>query len=222
MSRYQPKIIINNPEKNVSDDINAQFFLTLKTGDIDKIKINIVEKNSRNTPVHTILSLDSKVADNDSKMQIIQYLVDNGAPVDLPNFNNIWPIHLAVKIQNMNIMNFLIKKGAQINRKDSSGNTPLHWSITGDQIECPKKISIGSLIPDQGIDKLFFNDTLLKTTDRVLDIMKKENSINEDIIHMINTINKIPLMYENTEFNKDISNKVINIFVDVINNPSYS
>uniref|UniRef100_A0A6C0LSR1 Ankyrin repeat protein n=1 Tax=viral metagenome TaxID=1070528 RepID=A0A6C0LSR1_9ZZZZ len=231
MSRYQPKIIINNPEKNVSDDINAQFFLTLKTGDIDnikqfistnKIKINIVEKNSRNTPVHTILSLDSKVADNDSKMQIIQYLVDNGAPVDLPNFNDIWPIHLAVKIQNMNIMNFLIKKGAQINRKDSSGNTPLHWSITGDQIECPKKISIGSLIPDQGIDKLFFNDTLLKTTDRVLDIMKKENSINEDIIHMINTINKIPLMYENTEFNKDISNKVINIFVDVINNPSYS
>ena len=36
MSRYQTRILLNHPEKSVPDDIVEQFFLTIKSGDIDQ------------------------------------------------------------------------------------------------------------------------------------------------------------------------------------------
>ena len=58
MSKYYPKpVIINNPQKNIADDIVEQFFTILKTGDIDqirtfvnknKIKYSVFESNTKN------------------------------------------------------------------------------------------------------------------------------------------------------------------------------
>lgn len=126
MSKYQSKIFINNPEKNVPDNIIENFFLAIKSADIDKIrdfsimhknKYNIIEKGSKGssadsgkTPFHIVLELDDKIADNDTKLRIMRYLDQMGAPMDLPDSFDVWPIHLAASLQSEEILDFLIKK----------------------------------------------------------------------------------------------------------------
>ena len=110
------------------DNITEQFFLAIKSGDIDKIrdfaiqyknKYNLVEKSAQGknksnipdkTPAHLVLELDDKVADNATKLKILKFLEQMGAPLDLPDSNDVWPIHLAAALQDPAILDFLIKK----------------------------------------------------------------------------------------------------------------
>ena len=179
MSRYQPRIFINNPAKTVPDDVTAQFFKALMTADVDQIrqfamqyrnKYNLIDKDSKatikgQTPYHIVLGLDDNVADSDTKLQLIEYLDLMGAPLDLPNGDNVWPIHLAVASQSSKLVNFFVEHRANLNRLDSSNNNPLHYAVTGKLIPCAEDIKPGFIektkpsIPDVNISKI--NDLLI-------------------------------------------------------------
>jgi len=157
--KYIP--IDHNPEKTVSDDITAQFFMELRSGDINKIrsfitanknKINLIEPYTKKTPYHIVLELDNRIADNSTKLRLLQYLDSIGAPFDLPDVNNIWPIHLAVQTQNEDIVNFFVSKKTDLARKDSSNNTPLHYAMTGPEVSCPIDVKPGKIIPTPKIE----------------------------------------------------------------------
>uniref|UniRef100_A0A6G6AB10 Ankyrin repeat-containing protein n=1 Tax=Borely moumouvirus TaxID=2712067 RepID=A0A6G6AB10_9VIRU len=232
MARYQPRIIINHPEKNVPDDIVEQFFLTLKSGNIDNIrnfvaqnknKYNIVEKSGKGsnaisgtTPFHTILELDDKIANNRKKLEIIEYLYQMGSPIDLPDNNNIWPIHLAANLQSEKIIDFLLGKKVSPNRKDSSNNTPLQYAIYGKQIPCPKTSSIGPIIPSQPIEGQPINNTLMHINRYVMNQLNSNFTLNDNLIHLINTINNIPQMYNGQEFERKLQSDIIQIFSDLV------
>ena len=230
MSRYQTRVFLNNPEKKVPETIVDQFFLTTKTGDINQIrdftinnknKLNIVDKSGK-TPFHAILELDEKVADNTTKLRALEYLAQSGAPMDLPDSQNIWPIHLAVLTQSKKIIDLLIKKNVNLNRKDSSNNTPLHYSVMGKEIPCPKEAVIGQLIPKQKSEKSEFNEKLKETSVRLSSILSTNQAgTNADLIHIINTIMKIPQMYEEDAFSRTLKNNIINIFTDIAISPAY-
>ena len=243
MSRYQPRIIINDPEKNVPDNIVEQFFLTIKTGDIDKIrefanqhknKYNLIEKTrkgslseSGKTPFHVVLELDDKIADNNQKLRIMNFLDQIGAPMDLPDSADVWPIHLAAALQSDKIIDFLINKKVSLNRKDSSNNTPLHYAIIGKEVSCPKPVSVGPLAPPQKIDKLPLNKSLENVNNTLIKMMSGDKSlggdiINDNLIHIINTIMKIPEMYALSDLEMRIQTDVIDIFSDVALTPTYS
>ncbi len=97
MSKFQPRIFINNPEKEISDKVVEQFYLTIKSGDIEKIrefvfnnknKFNLVEKpgksrQSTKSPLHIVMELDDKTASIDTKYKIISFLEEMGTPLDL-------------------------------------------------------------------------------------------------------------------------------------------
>ena len=88
MSKYPQRIILNNPEKKVPDDIVEQFFMAIKTANIDTIrnfalkyknKYNLLERskgakdntgNSNKNPFHAVMELDDKVADDDTKLRV--------------------------------------------------------------------------------------------------------------------------------------------------------
>jgi hypothetical protein len=229
MSKYQPRILINNPEKNVPDNIIEQFFLAIKTADIDKIrnfsnmyknKYNLIEKGSKGssadsgkTPFHVVLELDDKVANNDTKLKIMHYLDQMGAPMDLPDAANVWPIHLAATLQSEKILDFFIKRKVAINHKDSSNNTPLHWGISGKEITCPKPISVKDLVPPQKTDKLPLNKSLENINKKLIKILNENSTINSDLIHMINTIIKIPEMYVDDKMERNLQTDLLNIFI---------
>ena len=43
MSKYKINYILNNPPKNIPNDLIEQFFIILKTGDIEQIKKYVTE-----------------------------------------------------------------------------------------------------------------------------------------------------------------------------------
>lgn len=238
MSKYQPRIIINDPEKRVPKDIIAQFFLTIRTGDIDKIrdfvdlyknKYNLVERpdkdstiESNKTPFHAVLELDDKTADNNQKLRIMQFLDQMGAPMELPDSADVWPIHEAAALQSEKIMQFFINKNVSVNRKDSSNNTPLHYAIVGKQIDCPKAVSVGQLAPAQKIDSMPLNLSLRNANNVLTKMLSTDKDINKKLIHMINTIMKIPQMYVGTDTERYIESSIIEIFSDTALTSTYS
>ncbi|ANB50514.1 putative ankyrin repeat protein [Powai lake megavirus] len=237
MSRYQPRIIINNPEKYVPDDIIEQFFLTLKSGNLDnirnfvvqnKLKYNIIDRGARGstassgkTPFHIILELDNKIANNRTKLEIIKFLGEMGSPIDLPDSSNIWPIHLAASLQSEKIIDFFIDKKVSLNRKDSSNNTPLVYAIYGLETSCPKSLTIGSINPPQPTDKNNTNKILSDINTFIMNQLNNNPIINDNLIHMINTIQNIPKMYLGQKFEQDIQLEIIQIFTDILSDPGY-
>ncbi|AYV85307.1 MAG: putative ankyrin repeat protein [Satyrvirus sp.] len=242
MSKYQPKIIINNPEKSVPDDIVEQFFLTIKTADEDNIrnfvaqyktKYNLVGKkeNSGKTPIHIVLELDEKIADNDTKLKLIKFLDEMGCPIDLPDSTNTWPIHLAAGLQSKKIANYFIQKNVSINRKDSSNNTPLHYAIYGKNVVCPKPITVGPLTPPEKTDKLPFNKSLELVNKQLINLLSQNPpqlhapytniTLNDNLIHIINTIMKIPEMYAYDKLSRNLETDLVDIFTETALVPTY-
>lgn len=240
MSKYPQRIILNNPEKKVPDDIVQQFFMAIKTGNVDAIrnfslqyknKYNLIDKlskpreNIRDTggsPFHAVLELDNNVADNDNKLRIMKYLADMGAPMDVPDAANIWPIHLAAALQSPEIVDFFINKKVNINRKDSSNNTPLHYAIVGKETACPKPVTIGSLIPSSKTNRPALNTSLERANLALIRLIAQKSEINDDLIHIINTIMKIPDMYVDDKETQELQKDIVLAFTNTTISPEYS
>lgn len=88
--------------------------------------VNINERNNFGmTPLHCIVSPSFL---ND--VNIIEYLLDNGARIDIPDMNGWTPLHLACINMNENVFK-VFEKYINLNaaeKKCSAGNTPLHYA----------------------------------------------------------------------------------------------
>ena len=62
---------------------------------------------------------------------MIRFLVENRVNPDLPNRDNMTPLHLACVEQFEEIILYLIKLGVNINYQDNSGNSALHYLLSG-------------------------------------------------------------------------------------------
>lgn len=241
MSRYPPRIIINNPEKNVPDDIIQQFYTTLQTGDIDKIrdfsikyknKFNLIDSfrrgkpdemtNTKNTPFHVVLELDNQIANDSAKLMLMKYLSSMGAPMDLPNAKNIWPIHLAAQLQNEDIVDFLVNKKVSISPRDSSNNVPLHYAVNGTEVPCDIKANIGSIVPQEKVPGASVNQVLNMTNQQLMKLLSENPLFRDELIQIINQIENIPHIYRGSELEKDLDKAIINIFTDITLDPNYT
>lgn len=230
-TRYQPRITINNPEKNVPDSILEQFFMAIRSADLDKIrdfslryksKYSVIENAGKppnhKTPFHAVLELDDKIADTDTKLRIMQYLALMGAPMDLPDNNDIWPIHLAAGLQSEEIVDFLLKNKVSIDRFDSSHNTPLHYAVYGREIPCRQTPKVGKL-ESKNIDQNL-NDDLIRINQKLARLISSDPELNDNLIHIINTIEKIPLMYAESEYELELQSDVVKIFTETATDPN--
>lgn len=64
-------------------------------------------------------------------IEIIKFLIENGADVNGKNYTDSSPLHYAVALKNKGteIIKLLIDKGANVNAKNSYGDTPLHRAV---------------------------------------------------------------------------------------------
>ena len=184
----------------------------------------MLEKKTGKTPFHTVLELDEKVADNYAKLELLKYLSDNGAPTDSPDSSNIRPIHLAAQLQDPDIINFMVDKlDLDPSSTDFANNSALHWAVRGAEISCPSiPVTPGSLVPAQPIDKR--SDLSVGYGDATKEIMNLLSSgpNKDDVVHIINTIMKLPEMYTNTKEERDIQTELVKIFTNVGIDPNYT
>ncbi|MCP3659656.1 MAG: ankyrin repeat domain-containing protein [Bacteroidetes bacterium] len=66
---------------------------------------------------------------NDNNIEVCELLSKNKATINIPNFNNITPLHNAALNENIKLIKFLILNNAEINAIDNMGDTPLHKCI---------------------------------------------------------------------------------------------
>ncbi len=126
---------------------------------------------------------------------------------------------MAATLQDDRIIKLLIKKGVNINRKDSSNNTPLHYSIMGKNIECPQSISVKSLNP-QKPDQIIYNTILTNVEKEIQQLLTTNNKFSDSLIHIINTIVKIPQMVQYID--NYIKSDVTEMFIESTLSSKYS
>ena len=233
-NRFQQKVTYTNPNITVSDELIEKFFLIIKTGKIDeiskfvidnRIKLNIVQPLTKKTPAHAVLELDDHIADDESKLNILKYLRDMESPLDLPDKDNVWPIHIAARLQNKEIIDLLVKSGAQLSHRDSSGNTPLHYATFGHDTACPIERGPGPIIPEQTVDKAPISSSLKDINKTLMQTLINNSELPDTysrIIHLINTIAKIPDMYKGTDLEKSIIEDVHSVFEKISTDPTYN
>lgn len=75
--------------------------------------------NLGNTPLTTAMM--------EENLELIEYLIEKGADINLQNKNNNanTPLHDAVIVGNKDIVNYLVKCGAYVNLKNNKGETPI-------------------------------------------------------------------------------------------------
>ena len=107
---FSSKRLFNACEKG---DLNAAQ-LEIRKG----ANVNAIDSNAR-TPIY--YAIRSK------KFELVKYLVNScGAKVDMADYRNITPLHIAAEVGSKSIVSFLVEKGAKINAKVAS----LDYSVT--------------------------------------------------------------------------------------------
>ena len=174
-----------NPDKKAPIDIVNKLFLAASSGNYFKIftmikqersLLNLVDTQNR-TILHIIL-MNQDLSKND-KYNLIKALIDFSAPVDIPDFNGIRPLHMAAGQQNREVVKLLIEKKAEVNSKTTTNYTPLHFAVTPESTEC-RILKKSQLIPDTNHVRQEFR------TEKLFDEVYKIFQNNEDILKIQN------------------------------------
>lgn len=229
-----------NPSKGISDESVSGFMKIVMEGDIDgmrdyvlnqKINLSSVHIPEIGSAINVAISLDPSVADSETKLQMIKFLAENGVGIDLPDKDNIRPIHLAAKNGEKKIVEYLIEKKVRLDTTDSAGNTPLHYGVMGTDIPCPTlngpidgiPATPGSIVPSRRIDEEELNKDLTSATKELMKLISSEQPLKDKMIRIINTISKIPDIYESDKDKLDsLKSDIIKIFTDVSIDPNYA
>lgn len=108
----------------------AELFNAIKRNDIEKVKELILAGFDVNTkdfywgtiPLHHAVCANANI-------EIVKFLLDNGAEVNAQNKYKSTPLHWAASFSNKYIVKLLLDNGATIDIKDNNGHTPLHRAI---------------------------------------------------------------------------------------------
>jgi ankyrin repeat protein len=83
--------------------------------------INTVDHISRKTPLH--------YACENGNVEMVKYLCEMGAAIDLADMDGFTPIHVAAENGNIKCITVLISQGMDLNHKSEvTGETPLHFA----------------------------------------------------------------------------------------------
>lgn len=93
------------------------------------MNINKVDENG-STKLHNAVK--------NGKMDIVKFLVENGANINYMDRNKETPLSIAISYRKMDIIGYLIENGADINAKNNVGNTLLHNTIMNYDIDIMK------------------------------------------------------------------------------------
>lgn len=136
--------VFNGPKDQ--DELNRKFMSAVEAKDLKKAKlfikkgaqVNALDKKSR-----LFLNKGRNIGPKDMyegtrlhhcathhiDIDVIRFLLDNGAQVDSRSTNAMTPLHCAAKNGRIKILKFLLNNGAQVDSVDDNGCTPLRWVV---------------------------------------------------------------------------------------------
>ena len=184
--------------KDTLDENNIQkLFQIIEEGNLGKIREFLMSGNvSVNVRLETGDTLAHVVIKNQNltertKTDICNFLVQQGAPIDLPNKYNITPLHLACKYQLLDIIKIFIKSGANMSAVDNNGFTILHYFIMSDIYECKteRNTKVGSF-KTKLLTRETFTEQVNAVNKSLISYIYEEPVINQYLMHIQNTLKK--------------------------------
>jgi len=124
---------------------NTPLIWAVRNGKINVVKY-LIERyqlplNVQNFNAETSLS----VAVVEGYYEIVKFLIESGANINLGNCRSESPLHLAVVLGNLDIACLLVEEGAHVDAEDDCGDTPLHFAVREDRAEMVSfLISVGA------------------------------------------------------------------------------
>lgn len=197
------------PEKKNSEDINNNALAEVALGNKEKINNYLLKEHidldQRNEVGESVLHSIIKNSNLSSfeKLDQVKFALENGAPINSHDNNNVTPLHLACKFQEEKIVKLLIEKGADINSLDSSNKSILHYAVTGSATECPKYTNniVKPLIPQKPNKLQIKNEDLKNLNTHINRISLRDPKINKFFEHILTMLTDPQLsdMYDNDD-----------------------
>lgn len=119
----------------------ANIFEALKTGTVEDVKF-FIEKKGVNvkmkddnpswgwTPLHYAAAKDN------SNVEVLKYLVSQGADVNAKSNSGKTPLHIAAQFNtNVEVFKYLISQGSNVNARSNDGFTPLFIAVSNNNVE---------------------------------------------------------------------------------------
>jgi len=119
------KSVIRSGEIIYKSEIDMLF--AIRTDNINGL-INLIEEgadiNWKDSKMEGVTALHE--AARRGNIEIVRYLLQNGADINSKNYNGLTPLHIAAYCGENIIVNTLISEGAKVNIKAKDNITPLH------------------------------------------------------------------------------------------------
>ncbi|MCP9262962.1 Poly [ADP-ribose] polymerase [Dirofilaria immitis] len=130
-----------------------------KEGDVEKIRKIIIPATINCRDIRGRFSTPLHLAAGYNNLEVAQFLLENGAEVNLKDKGGLIPLHNASSFGHLEIASLLIEFGAEVNHPDKWGYTPLHEAAQKGRTQ------ICSLLLSNGADATLKNNEGLTALD---------------------------------------------------------
>lgn len=229
----KPIQILNAPLINENiQDIN-ELFMYIDQGDYAQVyklflskRIYFNIKLNDESVLHRLIVVSNDKITEIKKLDFINFLVENGAPINTYNNLNITPLHLAVSLNYNKIVKYLLESGSNIQSLTNDNMSVLHYATMININPCPKNNNNKLLIPKPKYEKeyinvitkniinFFYNDEIININEQQIGIktfffnqIKYIRDLN--LLNYINYKNEITLIVD--KINKSILQRNIDI-----------
>jgi ankyrin repeat protein len=102
--------------------------LAVDEGGLPVVKLllsNGADIHTRTKTNESILHIAVSRGTDDEDLKLLQFLIDNKAPVNAQDDEGSTPLHKAARLGNHKVVNLLIENGADVNLQNNKGHTPV-------------------------------------------------------------------------------------------------
>lgn len=95
------------------------------------LNVDVEDPRTGLTPLHVCIGCSTNTS---AMLDIVRFLLREGANINTPAPNGMTPLHIAVKQANLPVAKLLLRKGANPNVTQNSGRTPLLIAVEGNHL----------------------------------------------------------------------------------------
>jgi len=155
--------------------LEFEMILAVRTNNINKVN-NLIEQgadiNFHDSRMEGVTALHE--ASRKGNVEILNFLLQNGADIHSMNHNGFTPLHIAAYCGENMTVSTLIKNGADVNAKAKENLTPLHTAAVRGNIDTVE------LLINNGADPLAYSS---KDNATPIDFAKREG--HQDVVNLL-------------------------------------
>lgn len=186
--------------------------------------------------IHEVIKIDKRKAREHVKLNVIKFLVQNGANPDSPNKMNQTPLHLACHLQLELIVKYLLEEvKVNPNYTDNLGLYPFHYLFSGEIKLLDRSSEIAEFVPKKKVEAFNTNelvevkrtiweaiggDNMVTTIDETINkLIEDDDAINDRVLKLYQLLDKLKMADPSSQkspqiiddikaFNEGIINKI--------------